>query len=124
MKVSVRASISGESVAIGTCRRPSSGEIAVDLVGDDQTSRRRAGGRHALELRPLEHAPRRGVGVAEQECAGALTQRPRERVEVHRVAAVGAARERVLVTRETVIARGAQDGRVDRRLHEQPSPGR
>jgi len=51
-------------------------EIAMDLVGDDPDVAPRAGGGHALQVRALEHAPDGVVGVAEQECARALAQRP------------------------------------------------
>ena len=120
----MRASISGESVAIGRWRRPSrrrSQWISSAMIPDVAP---RAGGGHALKLVALEDAPDGIVRVAEQERARARAERVREGVEIHRVPAAGAGRERVLLAREAVVAGGAQDRRIDRRLHEQALAGR
>ena len=98
-------------------------QITMDLIGDDPHVAARARRGHALELGAVEHPPNGIVRVAQQECPRARAERARERVEIHRVASVVAAPERVLVAGEPMVAGRAQDRRVHGGLHQQAFAG-
>jgi hypothetical protein len=109
VSVIVRASISRESEANGTCRWPGVDEVLVDLVGDDPPVALERERGERLELVAAERAAGRVVRIAEQEDprarVGLASQAARDRI-----ADRARQRERILVEPAPLLRDRAEKG--------------